>query len=200
MRSVTSPTASGRGTPVHSARRSEDGKPIFIEKKDMKEEKTIPIPEKKQQKVEEQPSSDTHTLDLPGVRAPSSLRKIPSTVSLSATRPPSPSLKTPITPSLTTGTNTTTDDEDTDFQSAYSASPRGSYGEFDNYAAKDYERSGSESESGTPTAMDKDHLNDFGRTSRDRAASNATAKVTPAKSLLRASQDTVISQSRNSNH
>ncbi|KAK7468898.1 hypothetical protein VKT23_003395 [Stygiomarasmius scandens] len=50
------------------------------------------------------------------------VRKIASGASLSATTPVSPS-----TPALTPVTNGTTDESDTDFQSAYSASPRGSY-------------------------------------------------------------------------
>jgi len=55
------------------------------------------------------------------------LRRIGSGVSLSAT-PPSPAL-TPITPALTQGNIGSTDDEDmSDFQSAYSVSPRDSYG------------------------------------------------------------------------
>lgn len=56
------------------------------------------------------------------------LRRISSGVSLSAT-PPSPAL-TPITPVLTQGNIGSTDDEDmSDFQSAYSVSPRDSCGE-----------------------------------------------------------------------
>ena len=56
------------------------------------------------------------------------LRRIGSGVSLGAT-PPSPAL-TPITPALTQGNIGSTDDEDmSDFQSAYSVSPRDSYGE-----------------------------------------------------------------------
>ncbi|TFK41160.1 AEX-3 domain-containing protein [Crucibulum laeve] len=42
-------------------------------------------------------------------------------------RPVSPTQSAPPTPALTTGAAPTTDDSDTDFQSAYSASPRGSY-------------------------------------------------------------------------
>lgn len=113
----------------------------------------------------------------------STLRKIPSTVSLSATRPVSPSAATPITPTLTTGASTTTDDEDTDFQSAYSASPRGSYGSFENFSTKNPDTS--DSEAGTPT---KSHLDDFARRSRDRASSTATAKA--SKTQPRVSQDT----------
>ncbi|KAF5375028.1 hypothetical protein D9758_000285 [Tetrapyrgos nigripes] len=49
------------------------------------------------------------------------VRKVPSSASLSATTP------SPSTPALTAVTNGTTDDSDTDFQSAHSASPGGSY-------------------------------------------------------------------------
>lgn len=76
------------------------------------------------------------------IQAPA-LRRMPSDVSISALRQDHASAQatvstvaSPITPSLTTGTSVaTTDDEDADFQSAYSTSPRGSYGSFDHYAA-----------------------------------------------------------------
>ena len=55
------------------------------------------------------------------------LRKISSGVSLSAT-PPSPAL-TPVTPTLTHNIGSTDDEDMSDFQSAYSISPRDSYGE-----------------------------------------------------------------------
>ncbi|KAK0465029.1 DENN domain-containing protein [Desarmillaria tabescens] len=59
---------------------------------------------------------------------PVPIRKISSGASLSATRP---SQATPTTPGLTPVVAGATDDSDTDFQSAYSASPRGSYGSFE---------------------------------------------------------------------
>ena len=158
---IKSSTSTGRNTPVrHNARGSED--------RTLVEDRLTPtVPEK-----------DGHKKpDL------ANLRKIPSTVSLSATRPASPAAITPVTPTLTTGASTTTDDEDTDFQSAYSASPRGSYGSFENFSAKNPDTS--DSEAGTPT---KSHLDDFSRRSRDRASSTATAKAT--KSQPRVSQDT----------
>lgn len=40
----------------------------------------------------------------------------------------------PTTPALTPGASATTDESDTDFQSAYSTSPRDSYGNFDHDA------------------------------------------------------------------
>ncbi|KAF9453813.1 hypothetical protein P691DRAFT_755175 [Macrolepiota fuliginosa MF-IS2] len=49
----------------------------------------------------------------------------------------SPDQVTPTTPSLTPGASAATDESDTDFQSAYSASPRNSYGNFDHDALED---------------------------------------------------------------
>ena len=103
---------------------------------------------------------------------PQGLRRIGSGVSLGAT-PPSPAL-TPVTPALTQGNIGSTDDEDmSDFQSAYSVSPRDSYGEEN--AQRD-ERDGL-----TPTSMETTTgpsvggldvpINDK---SRPRAYSNAT--------------------------
>ncbi|KAF5355625.1 hypothetical protein D9756_003768 [Leucocoprinus leucothites] len=53
-----------------------------------------------------------------------------------ALKPLSPEQNTPTTPSLTPGASATTDESDTDFQSAYSTSPRDSYG-FDNENLED---------------------------------------------------------------
>lgn len=187
LRGITlSPTSTtGRSTPVrHGKRVSEDRKSVPIEEETSEVNQT-PTKKEKYIKEEDEAQPDQHKVDLPG------LRKIPSAVSIGATRSSSPSAPTPITPSLTTATSTTTDDEDTDFQSAYSASPRGSYGSFENFAVKTYDTSDG-SEAGTPTTTggSPDHLDDFGgRTSRDRASSTATAKDT--KGRLRASQDTV---------
>ena len=189
LRSITmSPTgtSTGRSTPVrHNKRVSEDRKSIPIEEKPEAEQTPT-----KEKHVKQEVPIEEHKVSLPG------LRRIPSNVSIGATRPPSPSAPTPITPSLTTATSTATDDEDTDFQSAYSASPRGSYGSFENFAVKTYDNSDS-SEAGTPTTTggSPDHLDDFGRTSRDRAMSTATAKDTKGR-LLRASQDTVTATPR----
>ncbi|KZT02704.1 uncharacterized protein LAESUDRAFT_684942, partial [Laetiporus sulphureus 93-53] len=57
------------------------------------------------------------------------IRDLPSpTLTLTVGRPASPAVITPTTPSLSFGPSAATDDEDTDFQSAYSASPRDSHG------------------------------------------------------------------------
>ena len=119
------------------------------------------------------------------------LRRIGSGVSLGAT-PPSPAL-TPITPALTQGNIGSTDDEDmSDFQSAYSVSPRDSYGE-DN--AQRVERDGL-----TPTSMEtatgstggglKVEINDK---SRPRAYSNSTTVngSPPVRPRTNGSDDTV---------
>ncbi|TCD71538.1 hypothetical protein EIP91_008919 [Steccherinum ochraceum] len=162
---MKSSTSTGRSTPVRQGVRNSEDRNTIVE-----EVPRVVAPEKED-------SNKKPSL--------SSLRKIPSTVSLSATRPASPTTVTPVTPTLTAATSTTTDDEDTDFQSAYSTSPRGSYGSFENFSSKNPDTS--DSEAGTPT---KSHLDDFSRRSRDRASSTATAKAT--KSHPRASQDTVV--------
>jgi nicotinamide N-methyltransferase len=133
---------------------------------------------------------------------PPPMRRIPSGVSLTATRPASspipPSEMAPTTPSLTPGVSTTTDDEETDFQSAYSASPRESYGEFD-------EKNGNYEEPEDETvSLEKDHKSNFGQHSvsalsklqRERVSSTATAvqrhhQAQPSPTL---SEDTVISR------
>ena len=125
----------------------------------------------------------------------STLRKIPSTASISAI---SPQAVTPSTPALTPGASAITDDEETDFQSAYSTSPRGSYGSFEHYGVKTYEHE-EHSEQGTPTRAVGDHLDEFGThqdmslKSRERKFSTSTATNvrTHARLTTRASDDTV---------
>ena len=119
-----------------------------------------------------------------------SLRRIGSGVSLGAT-PPSPGL-TPVTPALTQGNIGSTDDEDmSDFQSAYSVSPRDSYGEEN--GQRD-ERDGL-----TPTSMETTTGAMVGglevpinEKSRPRAYSNATTvNGSLIDSVTTASDDTV---------
>ncbi|KAI0073132.1 hypothetical protein K474DRAFT_1692777 [Panus rudis PR-1116 ss-1] len=176
--SPTGPTTGGRNTPVkHSKRKSEDIKPVPPPEKEKEEEKNTIFPASPVKSSSEDSQAEEHTLKLPG------LRKIPSNVSIGATRPTSPSVNTPVTPSLTTGA-ATTDDEDTDFQSAYSTSPRESQGSFENFAVKNHDEV--DSESSTPTraaaAVQEDHLGEFGRTSRDPKDTKS----------MRVSQDTVM--------
>ncbi|EPQ60637.1 hypothetical protein GLOTRDRAFT_68450 [Gloeophyllum trabeum ATCC 11539] len=127
------------------------------------------------------------------------LRKISSGVSLSAMRPASPSALTPSTPALTPGVGTT-DDSDTDFQSAYSASPRGSY------AGPNGEQVSEEEES-EPT--ENDHADDFGVgplsdlpkakgkfRSRRRVSSSATARIPADQPSPTLTEDTIVSPRR----
>ena len=119
------------------------------------------------------------------------LRRIGSGVSLGAT-PPSPAL-TPITPALTQGNIGSTDDEDmSDFQSAYSVSPRDSYGED---KAQRGERDGL-----TPTSMETATGSTVGGLTvpisempRPRAYSNATTVngSPPVRSRVNVSDETV---------
>lgn len=121
---------------------------------------------------------------------PQALRRIGSGVSLSAT-PPSPVL-TPITPSLTQGNIGSTDDEDmSDFQSAYSISPRDSY--------REGNAQGDERDDLTPTSMDTTTESIVGRLTvptndkvRPRAYSNAsTVGGSPIVSATTASDEMV---------
>ncbi len=127
------------------------------------------------------------------------LRKIPSVNSISDHI--SPSAITPSTPSLTPGASAATDDEETDFQSAYSTSPRGSYGSsFEKYGVKSYETD-EQSEQGTPTTVvGEHHLDEFGThrdfasksQGRERNFSTSTATNARVRSLTtRTSNDTV---------
>ena len=112
------------------------------------------------------------------------LRRIGSGVSLGAT-PPSPAL-TPITPTLTHNIGTTDDEDMSDFQSAYSISPRDSYGE-DNARR---ERDGL-----TPTSIETatDALKvPIHEKQRPRAYSNATTVgESPMDSATTASDETI---------
>lgn len=96
----------------------------------------------------------------------------------------SPTVITPITPSSTNVTSVVTDDE-ADYQSAYSTSPRHSYGSFEQFSVK---TEASDSELGTPTT--KEYVVDLGRPYRDRTMSTVTAKDT--KTRHRDSEDTVV--------
>ena len=105
------------------------------------------------------------------------LRKIPSSASISAI---SAQAATPSTPALTPGgASAATDDEETDFQSAYSTSPRGSYGELDPA------RAGYDSEQGTPTTVDHrhgrghHHLDEFGARTEDEDGDGRVAPPLP---------------------
>ncbi len=89
----------------------------------------------------------------------------------------------PLSP--TTGISAATDDEETDFQSAYSRSSRGSYSSLEKFAVRTDE---SDSEVGTPTT---EYMGDLGI--RERASSTATAKATNGR--YRLSEDMVAKPS-----
>ena len=94
-----------------------------------------------------------------------------------------------------------TDDSDTDFQSAYSASPRGSYGSFESNQGHEYA-----DDDGQTVAIESDPTDDFGKHSvpsfsksrRERVSSASTAiaiiphdHAEPSPTL---SEDTVVSR------
>ncbi|KAI1797896.1 DENN domain-containing protein [Ganoderma leucocontextum] len=119
--------------------------------------------------------------------------------SLDVRRIPSPSAVTPTTPSLTPGASAVTDDEETDFQSAYSTSPRGSYGSLEHFTVKAYDPD-EHSEQGTPTSVTirgADHLDEFGPhreapfKGRERNFSTSTATNAKYRLKSRTSDDTV---------
>ncbi|KAI6047633.1 DENN domain-containing protein [Pisolithus marmoratus] len=101
-----------------------------------------------------------------------SMRKVTSGASLSALSPEAPTT-TPTTPALTPALSSTTDDSDTDFQSAYSTSPRDSYGSFDSNQAVHNESD----DSGNATDRTGErHVTEFTKLPmRERLSSTATA-------------------------
>ncbi|KAH9937703.1 AEX-3 domain-containing protein [Fomitopsis serialis] len=144
--------------PPRAALRAEP-QPVSREKK----------PEASEPKISSERDTTKQTLELPTLRTSS------STVSNATVSTTPRSAITPTTPSLSIGgTSVTTDDEDTDFQSAYSSSPRVSYGSLDNAVKTEH---GSDSEQGTPTASEKspfDALKSPYSKSRERGSSTST--------------------------
>jgi len=184
-----SPPRTGHGTPsVHVTATVPEEPPVSPTKSvsTVKKEKLV---------LDTEPKAPSDDLGDKQTLAPPNLRKMPSTVSLSATRPASPSAVTPTTPSLSLGAGVTTDDEETDFQSAYSASPRGSYGSFENFSVGTYPAS--DSEQGTPTRDNKARLDDFEPLSvkgRERVSSTSTATDSKVRKSGRTSEETVITR------
>ncbi|KAK0456595.1 DENN domain-containing protein [Armillaria borealis] len=119
---------------------------------------------------------------------PVPIRKISSGASLSATRP---SQATPTTPGLTPVVAGATDDSDTDFQSAYSASPRGSYGSLE--STRGFPRVNGDE---TAVGIVNDLPDDFGKPvpvfskHRERNDSAATTTYIQPKLSPTLSQDT----------
>ena len=112
-----------------------------------------PVNEASQDKKSESAESKRpteHSINKQSLELPT-LRTSSSSVSNATISTTPRSAITPTTPSLSIGTSVTTDDEDTDFQSAYSTSPRGSYGSLGEVKT----HNSSDSEQGTPTASEK---------------------------------------------
>ncbi|KAG6336570.1 hypothetical protein ID866_2508 [Astraeus odoratus] len=102
-----------------------------------------------------------------------SLHKTASGASLGALSP-EVSAATPTTPALTPALTSTTDDSDTEFQSAYSTSPRDSYGSFESKKQVVYNDS---DDSGNATdRTGEEHVTEFTKLpTRERLSSTVTA-------------------------
>ncbi|KAG6381179.1 DENN domain-containing protein [Boletus reticuloceps] len=93
--------------------------------------------------------TDLHTPTAATSSVGQSVRKAPSAASLTAFSPEAPTTA-PTTPALTPSLTTTTDESDTDFQSACSASPRDSCGSFEGKKVLQHDSD----DSGTSTDQD----------------------------------------------
>ncbi|KAH7930967.1 hypothetical protein BV22DRAFT_1108857 [Leucogyrophana mollusca] len=140
---------------------------------------------------DEKPAVPGQLGDAPA-RETHELRKIGSGASLSAISPATDAT-TPITPALTPAT----DDSDTEFQSAYSNSRRGSYGSFDDDKKGLYNDSDDSSGlTDQDRGFEKRLVPDLIKVpNRERVSSSATAVPTsqPSPTL---SEDTVVSRGR----
>jgi hypothetical protein len=171
------------------------------------DEGTVSPPAHPQRTVSSDTGNDTptHTRSLSvtneeqgTLEAQNHVCKISSEASLSAARPTSFTQMTPTTPSLTPGISVTTDDSDTDFQSAYSTSPRASYGSFESGDVRPPYTAGDDDDDG-PTISEKSDrhgLHSDLKARRERVESSATAiilhdRAHPSPTF---SEDTVISQ------
>ncbi|KAG0708851.1 DENN domain-containing protein [Suillus ampliporus] len=119
-----------------------------------------------------------------------SLRKIASGASLSAL---SPEAATPSTPALTPAIGSITDDSDTEFQSAYSTSPRDSYVSFDGRQTPHYHDSDDSTDS-------TDRSCNYGKPVtkspvRERVSSTATA-ILRTRSSPSLDEDTIVLKGR----
>ncbi|KAH0838307.1 DENN domain-containing protein [Lanmaoa asiatica] len=118
----------------------------------------------------------TPTAETSGTSVRQSLRKVASGASLTALSPAAPTTA-PTTPALTPAMTTTTDESDTEFQSACSTSPRDSYGSFESKKAMQHDSD----DSGTSTDQDynreKRHVTEYTNLPimRARLSSSATA-------------------------
>lgn len=112
------------------------------------------------------------------------LRKIASGASLSALSPSTAT--TPSIPTVTPAIGSITDDSDTDFQSAYSTSPRDSYVSFDGRRTPHYHDSDDSAESiGLGRDYGKHVASQLTKSPvRERVSSTATAIQTPGEDIL----------------
>ncbi|TFY54314.1 hypothetical protein EVJ58_g8934, partial [Rhodofomes roseus] len=153
-----------------------------------------PVTEVSREKTSE--ASESKTPSAPNVTKQSlelpTLRTSASMVSNATVSTTPRSAITPTTPSLSVGTSVTTDDEDTDFQSAYSSSPRVSYGSLENVIRT---QQSSDSEQGTPTTSETflfDALRSPDLKSRERGSSTSTVGLGVRAEGARNSMETVI--------
>jgi nicotinamide N-methyltransferase len=115
----------------------------------------------------------TPTAETPHTLERQSLRRVASGASLTALSPAAP------TPALTPTMTITTDESDTDFQSACSASPRDSYGSFENKKALQHDSD----DSGTSTDQyQKRHVTEYTDLPIMRARLSSTATAVPQTS------------------
>ncbi|KAK7058963.1 hypothetical protein VNI00_001587 [Paramarasmius palmivorus] len=120
------------------------------------------------------------------------VRKIASGASLSATRPISPPPLPDVSPRHLAAAPGTTDESDNDFQSAYSESPRGSYGDFgDNHSQGDHDVASGAMINDLP---DEFGTNGFHKHRRDRVsdASSGTTVLSHVQPSPTFSEDTYV--------
>ncbi|KAF8078624.1 DENN domain-containing protein [Lyophyllum atratum] len=111
---------------------------------------------------DEQSTPEPHTSqqEITTIGSPASMQSPPASASIPALTPAS----------------TIADDSDTDFQSAYSTSPRQSYGSFENGEDEDDDLSkGMTLEDALPDQFDQNSAPSFARSHRERVSSTATA-------------------------
>jgi EEF1A N-terminal glycine/lysine methyltransferase len=153
----------------------------------------VPSPQAEQKNPGPVDSQVESSADEGTVSGPAqSLRKIASGASLSALSPSAAT--TPSIPAVTPPIGSITDDSDTDFQSAYSTSPRDSYVSFDGRQTPHYHDSDDSTDS----------TGDYGKhvaspltksPIRERVSSTATAILHTQPSLT-PSDDTIVSKGR----
>ncbi|KAF9229287.1 hypothetical protein BS17DRAFT_771267 [Gyrodon lividus] len=134
------------------------------------------IPGKLESETESTGNLMTPTTETLDTEKRQSLRTLASGPSLIA---PSPEVPTtaPTTPALTPAMTVATDDSDTEFQSAYSTSPRDSYGSFESNR-KAADRDSGDSGTSTDRNVEQRHVTEYTKMPipvRERLSSTATA-------------------------